>query len=95
MQTLGAEIAKSLSLPSLITLSGELGAGKSVLARSIIGAFGYQGLVKSPTYSLVEQYQVNHIRLAHLDLYRLNEITTIPKGESFRSRMRRCRYGEN
>jgi len=73
MQKLGAEIARSLSLPSLITLSGELGAGKSVLARAIIGSFGYQGLVKSPTYSLVEHYQVDQIRLAHLDLYRLNE----------------------
>ena len=58
-------------------LSGELGAGKSVLARSIIHTLGYTGLVKSPTYTLIETYRVpddsSAIRsIAHLDLYRLS-----------------------
>lgn len=73
MQALGAELAESLNLPALLTLSGELGAGKSVLARSIIEAFGYRGLVKSPTYSLIETYEADGCRMAHMDLYRLND----------------------
>ena len=56
MQQLGAELANLLPSGSLVTLSGELGAGKSVLVRSVIHACGYTGRVKSPTYTLIETY---------------------------------------
>jgi len=71
MIALGAALAKQVVTPALITLSGELGAGKSVLARAFIQALGFGGAVKSPTYTLVETYQVGALRVAHLDLYRL------------------------
>lgn len=57
MQLLGAELASLLPMRSLVTLSGELGAGKSVLVRSAIHACGYTGRVKSPTYTLIETYE--------------------------------------
>ena len=76
MQVLGHKLLLQMSCGGIITLTGELGAGKSVLARAIIHAAGFKGRVKSPTYTLVESYAiekpVNAIRrIAHLDLYRL------------------------
>lgn len=76
MRQLGEELAVMLPRGSLVTLSGELGAGKSLLVRSIIHALGYTGRVKSPTYTLMETYDVlpadgQQCRVGHLDLYRL------------------------
>ena len=73
MDLLGKAMAAQLTKPCVMTLSGELGAGKSVLARSIIRALGHDGAVKSPTYTLVEQYETAGWNIAHLDLYRLND----------------------
>lgn len=73
MEILGKDIADNLTKPCVMTLTGELGAGKSVLARSIIRSLGHVGAVKSPTYTLVEEYKVGGWRIAHLDLYRLND----------------------
>lgn len=71
MVALGRRLAGVLPPRLLVTLSGELGAGKSVLARSIIEALGVTGRIKSPTYTLLESYQAPNRRIAHLDLYRL------------------------
>jgi len=76
MQQLGAELASELTGNTLIMLDGELGVGKSVLVRALIHALGYAGRVKSPTYTLIESYEIEAnqtgiTRIAHLDLYRL------------------------
>ena len=73
MMSLGARLASYVSGPALIHLQGDLGAGKSTLARGFIKAQGYVGHVKSPTYTLIEPYQLSDRTIYHLDLYRLSD----------------------
>ena len=56
-----------------IHLEGDLGAGKTFLARSIISNSGWSGLVKSPTYTLCEEYDLGDVIFLHIDLYRTDE----------------------
>ena len=69
---LGAELAHRLRGGMVVFLSGELGAGKTTLARGLLRALGYQGRVKSPTYALVELYNVSRLNFYHFDFYRIN-----------------------
>lgn len=71
MMQLGIRMADNLTDSAVIYLQGDLGAGKSTLARGFIQGQGYTGHVKSPTYTLVEPYQINDRTIYHMDLYRL------------------------
>ena len=73
MLQLGALLAQQLPTAAVVYLEGDLGAGKTTLTRGIIHGLGYSGRVKSPTYTLIEPYQVGELTVYHLDLYRLTD----------------------
>lgn len=72
MEALGRQLAPIVSKLLLVYLGGDLGAGKTTLVRGILRGLDYQGVVKSPTFTLVEPYEIEGRHIYHFDLYRLN-----------------------
>lgn len=75
---LGAQLAKVLAPNSSIFLQGDLGAGKTTLTRGLLRGLGFEGKVKSPTYTILESYDINRenrleFTVNHFDLYRFND----------------------
>ncbi len=70
-EALGVELEASCPPGTVIHLVGDLGAGKTTLARGFLRAAGYDGPVRSPTFTLLEPYDTPHGRIVHLDLYRI------------------------
>jgi tRNA threonylcarbamoyladenosine biosynthesis protein TsaE len=70
---LGAALAGALEPGLAIHLTGDLGAGKTTLVRGVLRALGHAGAVKSPTYALVELYEVSRLVLHHFDFYRFHD----------------------
>lgn len=68
---LGARIAAVLAPGDAVALEGELGAGKSALARAVLKALGVDEEVPSPTFTLVQRYETARLTVAHFDLYRV------------------------
>ena len=73
LEVFANKFASDLHLPLVVWLQGDLGAGKTSFARALIHALGYKGRVKSPTYGLLEQYQIASLQVLHMDLYRIND----------------------
>lgn len=67
----GTTLARLLDGGQVVYLSGDLGTGKTTLVRGLLRALGFAGRVKSPSYGLVESYEVGGLDIHHLDLYRL------------------------
>ena len=70
---LGAALARGLAPGLVVFLHGELGAGKTTVVRGALRALGFQGRVKSPTYALVELYEVSRLNVHHFDFYRFRD----------------------
>lgn len=69
-EAFGQLLSQCLTAPSIVYLSGPLGAGKSTLVRSFLRALGVRGSIKSPTYALVEPYTFSSYTIYHFDFYR-------------------------
>jgi tRNA threonylcarbamoyladenosine biosynthesis protein TsaE len=67
----GEQLGRSINPPLLITLTGELGAGKTTLAQAICLGYGVQEAITSPTYALVQEYTAPQSTVFHIDLYRV------------------------
>src|ERR1700737_3755637 len=80
-EALGRALARSFpgapQTAAVVYLQGELGAGKTTCVRSLLRALGVTGLVRSPTYTLVETYQLATLTCVHVDLYRLQSLTEV------------------
>lgn len=72
-EALGARIAASLAAGDTVALEGDLGAGKTTLARAVLAALDCREIVPSPSFTLVQRYETPRISVSHFDLYRIEQ----------------------
>ena len=73
MQRLGQSLGACMRMGDVVLLTGEMGAGKSVLTRAAARAMGVEGPVPSPTFTILNIHEGRAMRLYHFDLYRLSD----------------------
>ena len=70
--SLGEDLSKLIQNGMYVALEGDLGVGKTTLTRGILRGLGFKGIVKSPSYSIVETYKVHGLHFHHFDFFRFN-----------------------
>lgn len=71
LRAFGVKCARCIRAGQVVFLEGNLGAGKTTLAKGLLEGWGYEGIVTSPTFTLVETYALNGFEVHHFDLYRM------------------------
>ena len=65
------------NFPISIHLAGDLGTGKTTLVKEVLNCLGIENFINSPTFTLIEPYEVNGLKIFHIDLYRVEKITEL------------------
>ncbi|RCX07198.1 tRNA (adenosine(37)-N6)-threonylcarbamoyltransferase complex ATPase subunit type 1 TsaE [Marinomonas foliarum] len=73
MESLGGAVSSVLKAGAVVYLEGDLGMGKTTLVRGMLRGLGHLGPVKSPTYTIVEPYELSGLEAFHFDLYRVSD----------------------
>jgi len=76
-RAIGGALAGLLRAGDVVTLTGELGAGKTTLVQGVANALDYSGAVASPTFTLVREYRTPSLRIVHADVYRLDRVQEV------------------
>ncbi|MDP3561924.1 MAG: tRNA (adenosine(37)-N6)-threonylcarbamoyltransferase complex ATPase subunit type 1 TsaE [Legionellaceae bacterium] len=76
-QQFADRLAAYISPPLILTFSGEIGMGKTTLIRALLRSLGVSSAIKSPTFSLVETYDLDIMQIHHFDLYRIHDETEL------------------
>lgn len=72
-EDLAGRLSLCLTSPLILTFSGEIGAGKTTFIRAMLRSLGIKTAIKSPTFSLIESYESEHLQIHHFDLYRIQD----------------------
>jgi tRNA threonylcarbamoyladenosine biosynthesis protein TsaE len=76
-RAIGAAIAPLLRAGDAVSLTGELGAGKTTFVHGVADGLGYEGAVASPTFTLVREYRAPSLTILHADVYRLDRVQDV------------------
>ncbi len=70
-------LTEESNYPISIHLSGDLGTGKTTLVKEVLNYLGIENFINSPTFTLIEPYEINDLKIFHIDLYRVEKITEL------------------
>ena len=76
-QKLASFLSEENNYPISIHLSGDLGTGKTTLVKGVLNYLGIENFINRPTYTLIEPYEINDLKIFHIDLYRVEKITEL------------------
>ena len=76
-EKLASFLTEENNYPISIHLSGDLGTGKTTLVKEVLNCLGIENFINSPTFTLIEPYEINDLKIFHIDLYRVEKITEL------------------
>jgi len=76
-EKLASFLTEENNYPISIHLSGDLGTGKTTLVKEVLNYLGIENFINSPTFTLIEPYEINDLKIFHIDLYRVEKVTEL------------------